>query len=294
MKNYPIKATFIDEISYDMPSQNWTEEQWAKDFDNMQEIGIDTVVVMRSCFYDKCLYPSKIFPSLKKENEDFLELILFEAEKRNMSAYLGLYCSDLCWHDGDYEHEIENDKLFVDEALSRYGHYNSFKGWYIPQETSANSYNISYLMRDAGKLCKEKSPDKKVLISPFFPSYMSPERVAQEWDNIWKVCGEYIDICAFQDGTANFGNYTTLLSQMKKVAKKHNISLWANVETFERDVRNMYFPIHFDVLRKKIEIAEEFVDNFITFEFSHFLSPQSIFPSARNLNNLYKKYYEKK
>ena len=36
------------------------------------------------------------------------------------------------------------------------------------------------------------------------------------------------------------------------------------------------------------------VEKMITFEFSHFLSPQSIFPSARNLNTLYRNYYENK
>ena len=81
---------------------------------------------------------------------------------------------------------------------------------------------------------------------------------------------------------------------MKKVCDKHGIHLWANVETFERDPRKMFFPISFDILRKKIEIAQEYVENCLTFEFSHFLSPQSIFPSARNLNTLYRNYYEKK
>jgi len=79
---------------------------------------------------------------------------------------------------------------------------------------------------------------------------------------------------------------------MKGLCNDYNISLWANVETFERDVRNMFYPIPFDVLRRKIEIAEPYVDKMITFEFSHFLSPQSIYPSAKNLNNLYRKYYE--
>ena len=37
-----------------------------------------------------------------------------------------------------------------------------------------------------------------------------------------------------------------------------------------------------------------FYDKCITFEFSRFLSPQSIYPSARNLNVLYRKYYASK
>ena len=41
-KNYPISGTFIDEITYDIPSSNWDNEQWAKDLDYMKEVGIDT------------------------------------------------------------------------------------------------------------------------------------------------------------------------------------------------------------------------------------------------------------
>lgn len=294
---YPINATFIDEVTYDIPSQNWSFEQWAKDLDNMAEVGIDTLVIMRSVFYDKCLYPSKHFPSLKEEGEDFIGFILDEAQKRDMKVYVGLYISNLTWNDGDWWGEFEKNKLLVDEMLSLYGDRKSFIGWYIPHETGSNIYNIRETMNALCALCKEKSPDKLVIISPFFrgvnmyPEALTPERTAREWDNILSECGKNIDVCAFQDGTSKLENYAQYLAAIKPVMDKHGITLWANVETFERDVRAMFFPIPFDVLRRKIKIAEEFVEGFITFEFSHFLSPQSIFPSAHNLNSLYKKYY---
>lgn len=300
MSKYPISATFIDEITYDMPALNWSDNQWIKEFDNMQEVGIDTVVVMRGVFYDKCIYPSKIFPTLKEENEDFLGLIFREAEKRNMDVYLGLYISNLTWNDGDYKGEIEKNKLYVDEILSRYGEISSFKGWYIPHETANDVFNIKQTMGGLASLCKERTPDKKVLISPFFlgkgvfPEPLSPDQMAEEWDKIWSVCGKDIDYCAFQDGTVKLSDYDEYLSKMKVVADKHGITLWANAETFERDVRNSFPPIPFDVLRRKIEISQKYVEKIITFEFSHFLSPQSIYPSAKNLNALYRAYYENK
>lgn len=298
-KNFPLTATFIDEITYDIPTQNWSDEQWIADFDNMKEVGIDTLVVMRGCFYDKCIYPSKIFPTLKKENEDFAGLIFKEAEKRNMKVYMGLYISNLCWNDGDYLGEIKKNKIYIDEVLERYKDMSSFKGWYIPHETGHNDYNIKETMGGLAALCKDKTPEKSVLISPFFKEYLSdlyfsPQRTADEWNNIWEKSGKDIDICAFQDGTVSLENYTKYFEAVKQVCDSHKIALWANVETFERDVRNMFFPIPFDILRKKIELAEPYVEKCITFEFSHFLSPQSIFSSAKNLNALYRKYYENK
>ena len=297
---YPITGTFIDEVTYDIPASNWSNEQWAADLDNMKEVGIDTLIIMRSVFYNKCLYPSKVFPTLKEEGEDFVGFILQEAQKRDMQVYIGLYISNLTWNAGDYWGELEQNKILVDEMLALYGDNPAFKGWYIPHETGSNIYNIKETMGCLAALCKEKSPDKLVLISPFFrginlyPEPIDPQRTAREWDNILEFCGKNIDICAFQDGTTNLEDYPTYLAEVKKVMDKYNIALWANVETFERDVRSMFFPIPFDVLRKKIKIAQDYVEKCITFEFSHFLSPQSIFPSAHNLNALYRRYYEQK
>ena len=297
---YPITGTFIDEVTYDIPASNWSNEQWVQDLDNMKEVGMDTLIVMRSVFYNKCLYPSKVFPSLKEEGEDFLGFILQEAQKRDMQVYIGLYISNLTWNSGDYWGEIEQNKIFIDEILSLYGDQPAFKGWYIPHETGSNIYNIKETMGGLSALCKEKSPEKLVFISPFFrginlyPEALDPQRTAREWDNILEFCGKNVDICAFQDGTVLLEDYPAYLSEIKKVMDKHNVALWANVETFERDVRSMFFPIPFDVLRRKVKIASEYVEKCITFEFSHFLSPQSIFPSARNLNALYRNYYEKK
>lgn len=55
----------------------------------------------------------------------------------------------------------------------------------------------------------------------------------------------------------------------------------------------MYYPITFSLLKRRLEHHAKYAEEIITFEFSHFLSPQSIYPSAQNLNRLYKDYYLK-
>ena len=301
-KNYPITATFLDEITYDIPSSNWTRKQWCKDLDHMKKVGIDTIVFIRGGFYDKAVFPSKHFSNLQEENDDFAGMIFQEAAKRNMKVFMGLYISNITWNDGDAQGEIEKNKVFVEEVLERYGNMPSFEGWYIPHETCDRGGNIKETMGGLAALCKEKSPDKKVLVSPFFRTSVtlgeelaySPERMAEEWDEIWEYGGQYIDYCAFQDGTAPLEQLADYFIAMKRVCDKYNMQLWANVETFERDVRRMYYPIPFDLLRKKINVLRPYVDKMMTFEFSHFLSPQSIYPSARNLNKVYRQYYKKK
>ena len=43
-----ITGTFLDEISHDIPHQNWGVAEWDADFRHMKAIGIDTVIMIRS------------------------------------------------------------------------------------------------------------------------------------------------------------------------------------------------------------------------------------------------------
>ena len=52
----PITGTFLDEISHDIPHQNWGEREWDEDFRLMKAIGIDTVVMIR-CGHRKFITP---------------------------------------------------------------------------------------------------------------------------------------------------------------------------------------------------------------------------------------------
>jgi len=298
---YPISGTFIDEITYDIPSSNWSEEQWANDLDNMKAVNIDTVIFIRGGFYNKAIFPSKYFPSLKDEDEDFAGFILNETAKRGMNVFFGLYISDLTWGDGDADTEIKKNKLFIDEVVERYGNCPSFKGWYIPHEVGNDVFNITKIYRELSAMCKQKTPDKPVLISPFFytpvitrKDGLTPEETFLEWDKIFTASGNNIDYCAFQDGSAPFDMIEEYFIQAKKVCDKHGIELWANIEGMDRDMANVFAPIPFDVLKRKIQMVKPYVSKYITFEFSHFLSPQSIYTAARNLNVLYTEYYKKK
>jgi hypothetical protein len=54
----PISGTFLDEISHDIPHQNWGEKEWDLDFRYMKSIGIDTVIMIRSGYRKFITYPS--------------------------------------------------------------------------------------------------------------------------------------------------------------------------------------------------------------------------------------------
>ena len=55
----PVTGTFLDEISHDIPHQNWGEAEWDADFAHMKRMGIDTVIMIRSGYRKFITYPSE-------------------------------------------------------------------------------------------------------------------------------------------------------------------------------------------------------------------------------------------
>ena len=50
-----IKGTFLDEISHDIPAQNWGEVEWDADFAHMKAVGIESgqhVIVCANAVFD--------------------------------------------------------------------------------------------------------------------------------------------------------------------------------------------------------------------------------------------------
>ena len=85
-KGLKISGTFLDEISHDIPHQNWGLKEWDQDFQHMKRIGIDTVIMIRSGYRKFITYPSEYL--LKKgcymPSVDLLEMFLKLAEKNDM------------------------------------------------------------------------------------------------------------------------------------------------------------------------------------------------------------------
>jgi hypothetical protein len=51
-----------------------------------------------------------------------------------------------------------------------------------------------------------------------------------------------------------------------------------------------FLPIDWRKMKSKLNATYQYVEKIITFEFSHFMSPNSIWPSARNLFDRYSEF----
>jgi len=302
-----ITGTFLDEISHDIPHQNWSYEEWDLDFQHMKAMGIDTVILIR-CGYRKWLtYPSKVL--MDRENAyrptiDLVQMYLTLAEKYGFAFYFGLYDSGKYWWDkGDFASEIEINLRVVDEVWDLYGHYPAFKGWYLSQEVSRKTGKIISLYRDLGRRVKDLSNGLPTLISPYIDGKkailaqessltkndaVSLKQHEEEWNDIFDGIKEVVDIVAFQDGHADYDELADYFQVNKLLADRYGMSCWTNAESFDRDMPIKFLPIKWEKLKLKLEAAQKAgVEKAITFEFSHFMSPQSAYPQAKHLYNRY-------
>lgn len=305
-----ISGTFLDEISHDIPHQNWGLKEWDTDFQHMKAIGIDTVIMIRSGYRKFITYPSKYLlgKGCYMPSVDLLDMFLKLAAKYGMKFYFGLYDSGKYWDTGDMSWEVEDNKYVIDEVWQQYGSkYDSFGGWYISGEISRATKGAIGAFHDMGKQCKDVSRGLPTFISPWIDGKkaisdtskltkeeaVSVQEHEREWDEIFDGIHDVVDACAFQDGHIDYDELDEFFSVNKRLADKYGMQCWTNAETFDRDMPIRFLPIKFDKLRMKLEAAKRCnYDKAITFEFSHFMSPQSAYVQAHHLYNRYREYFD--
>ncbi len=301
-----ITGTFLDEISHDIPHQNWGEKEWDADFQAMKAFGIRTVILIR-CGHKKWVtFPSEV---LQKEKGgyvpplDLLGLFLKLAERYGLDFYCGSYDSGNSWWSPDYqvEPEVALMQRVSDEIMDKYGSCKAWKGWYLSQEIAGNNPAALACYRKLGTHLKERMPGCKIMISPGIKGAKAYdgegkklgvtvpiEQHEAEWrENLRKIQG-IVDVVAFQDGHVEIENLPAFLKVNRRLCAEYGMECWTNSESFDRDMPIDFLPIKWEKLLQKLKAAEAAgIENAITFEFSHFLSPHSMYRSAGGLFDRY-------
>jgi len=309
LKGMPIKATFLDEISWDIPHQNWGVKEWDRDFEAMKNMGINTVVMIRAGLGSWIASPFECI--LKTENVfyppvDLVEMFLTLADKHKLAFYFGMYDSGKYWIEGSFQKEIDLNMRLIDEVWNKYGHHSSFQGWYLSQEISRRTKNMSKIYAEVGKHAKAISNNLPTMVSPYIhgvktdqvmsgDNALSVKEHEEEWDEILYNVKGAVDILAFQDGQVNYNELFSYLQVNKKLADRYGMKCWTNIESFDRDMPIRFLPIKWEKLLLKLEAARMAgMENAITFEFSHFMSPNSTYSQAEYLYDRYKEHFKMK
>ena len=288
-----ITGTFLDEITHDIPSQNWGKREWARDFDAMKAMGIDTVILIRAGYRDQCVFDSEVLAKhrhMRPAYIDLLQVFLDEAARCGMSFWFGTYDSGQYWINGQAEQEVALNQAFTEEVIRKYGDHPAWGGWYVSHEIATYDEGVMHVYESLANHLRQLKP-LPILISPYIKGVMQfgTEAISlgshiKEWKSVFERLEGVVDIVAFQDGNVPLDELPDYLAANAELASAHGLTTWSNVESFERGHPIKFLPLDYRKMRYKMESAASAgVDKLITFEFSHFMSPNSMYGGAHGL-----------
>lgn len=181
---FPLRGSFVM-FDREMPS-----ERWGKELDSMQDVGMDTLVVLAvghlrknsndplgySPSSDGMLFQSKWAAAHDAPAADRLEMILSLADKRGMKVYVGSMQTESDWTTGLELAALRayNERIAA-EIIERYASHQSLTGWYFPQEIWMNwvkyygqSYYGTAALRDFVADMKRIDPTKAIAATVVF------------------------------------------------------------------------------------------------------------------------------
>ena len=309
VNKYPIAdGTFIQS---DMV-ENWDDAKWQSEFNYLKQVKMHYIVMGTSITtgnITKTIYKSDIKGAqMEYPQVDIVDMCLRNAQKCGVKVFLGLdYNSDWWKKSGNDPKwlyaQMERANLIANELYTKYysKYPEAFYGWYFVYEVDnlnfkckhqysvlSNAININL------KYLKEKNQRLPFMISPFMNSkYGTPKKYAKHWAYLFEHTDlEKGDIFCPQDsvggGGLNIDEVDAWFCEFKKVVDtKPGLLFWANIETFNH-INWSSAPLNRFI--KQMEIESVYVDNIITFAYSHYYSPNNI---DKGFHETYLNYIEK-
>ena len=128
---------------------------------------------------------------------------------------------------------------------------------------------------------------ENVILDPTHP-YKNADNEEELRD---ELCHEFATYRIFRNNIDVTVRHDFCCKNPVTIAIYYGLECWTNTETFDRDMPIKFLPIKWEKLRLKLRMAEEAgIDQAITFEFSHFMSPQSAYLQAGHLYDRYLEY----
>ncbi len=260
------------------------------------------------------VYP--LHPAFKDRNP--FGAIFRAADRHDMQVYLGgmLLKQPL---EENYEAKVdrwasERAIRFRKEIIARYAGYQSFKGYYIPNEPNpyvlvAKRCDPDLLLAATAKVAeavKSVKPDLEVVMP--IGLYLRPtgrggylHASRQDLDLFWRPWVEQleqVDTWMVIDGLGtrlSDLDHTAIAQRWAHdLAHEFGKAYWTDVENARMytDDQGRYHsePFEFGELVRSMAVASRFADRTVTFDYIHYMSQRSSRPEAVRLNRAYQKY----
>lgn len=292
--------------------KDWDDEKWMKEFSILKEADMQYIVLAPTAIYEtdketnrgktKTVYPTKLeWAEVMKDGSgdqyhDVVDACLKNAQKAGMKVFLGLNFSDEWWvkrRDASwiYDRMLEGNQI-ADELWELYYHKYSdaFYGWYWCWEVD----NLFFKRYDLFNSVKVLSNAIKIhmdhfdatnrhlpfMLSPYMNRFLgTASGNAKMWEYVFANSGmREGDIFCPQDcigtGSLNLNNLTKWFAELRKaVDTKPGIRFWADIETYNI---SDWSGAPLDRFVKQMELLKPYVENYITFSYSHYYSPNIV------------------
>ncbi len=290
-----IRGTFLQAGM----AQSWDTAQWSREFSYLQEAGMCYLVLTglaaTSGKTTYTLYPTRL-PGFQWVNPgvDVVDRCLQCAHKAGFKVFLGLQFNKDWWKQGAKDPEWLYEQMGIGNVLGDELHRTYFAkypaalhGWYWEYEIDnrrfctkrrldvlARALNISLFY------LKKKRTPLPMLLSPFMNKKCStPETYAAVWRyllaNTELGAGDIFcpQDCVGAGGLALADLPAWFSALGKAVSTKPGMLYWANIENF---VHKDWSSATLQRFIAQMEQVRPYVENIITFSYSHYYSPNNI------------------
>lgn len=283
---------------------SWSDTRWQQEFTAMKNAGMHYLIIqyVTQSSPDKVtttFYPSKLpNTQIAKGNSDMVDACLRNAQSSGIKVFIGIGSSDKWWNLSSQDsvwlyNQMYFDNKVCDELWSLYKNKypDAFYGWYWAYEVDNVRFTTQAMQQvlikamniqlDHLTSTKEKLP---FMWSPFMNSRLGgPQAYQSMWQNVF--AGLHLsagDIFCPQDcigsGYLNLSNLASWYSALRQaVNTKPGLVMWSDVETFEV-YQNKYVSATMDRFISQLKTEQPFVDNFTTFAYCHYYSPNNTSP----------------
>lgn len=258
-----------------------TEGQWRELVRSMHDVGMDMIVIQEvfrnndyvgshdttvENYHGRAFYPSELYPGrMPVTAKDPIEAILSEADVQGMSVMIGV--GMFAWFDFTSE-SLSWHKNVAEELWRRYGHHDSFYGFYISEECAGNLYNseqtqemklvrkkeIADFFREFKRLTSGLAPEKPVMLA-------TNSMGVRDGADGYPALLENLDIlCPFGFARMPEGDLTgkEAADMLQKLCDDAGAHLWFDLEAFLFNPDMSLYPRPIDEIVHDLNLLDNF------------------------------------
>lgn len=260
--------------------RNFSAEQWQTKIDEMASVGMKYIVLMDTAIvyedYSESYFDTDIFPFADMACKDPMGALLSAADRNNMKVFVS------CGFYGLWHNTVDNmtspsvtERAFkaMEQLWEKYGHHQSFYGWYFPDETCIEGYFDQYFIDYVNTYSAHAhkiAPDTKTLIAPYGTNKLIAD--AKYVDQLKSLD---VDIIAYQDEVGvRKSKPEDTAEYYKKLRLAHDAAgrsaLWADMEIFEFEgdvYRSALIPATWERVQRQIDSIAPYVDEILIYQY---------------------------